>query len=349
MIPRGAKRLVRRLRRAPATTPRWVAVEPQPDSPEPLPDFKLFAVIGTWMEEDVVGATVANAFAQGCERVFLVDNESTDRTVAEATAAGAELAATFKTTTYDEHLRLDTMNRVVADVSRADGSAHIWWLWLDADEFPHAPRGRTVREHLQSLDRRFRIVGGRFVNHFPAEAPGYVAGFHPLEFQPLSEEHRVPFCSLGHRKHPLQRFDRDGAPIVCDLGFHRAASTERPLREPDDDIYVHHFPYRERDVTRRRLDLLLGADRVTKLDDVAASEPSAGMVQRIQSFEAIYAGDWARAAELRLPGEYDGVVPVPWSQYAPASDVEFPRWYGVDDLEAASQRHLTGGAEELIP
>ena len=29
-----------------------------------------------------------------------------------------------------------------------DGAEHIWWLWLDADEFPHGPAGRTLREHL---------------------------------------------------------------------------------------------------------------------------------------------------------------------------------------------------------
>ena len=40
-----------------------------------------------------------------------------------------------------------------------DGSEHIWWLWLDADEFPHAPAGATVREFLEPLDRRFRVVG----------------------------------------------------------------------------------------------------------------------------------------------------------------------------------------------
>ena len=56
---------------------------------------------------------MANAFAQGCERVFLVDNDSRDDTVAEAVAAGAVLAETFATEQYDEVLRLEIMNRVV--------------------------------------------------------------------------------------------------------------------------------------------------------------------------------------------------------------------------------------------
>ena len=49
--------------------------------PEPLTSFPLFAVVKTWMDEDIIEATVRNAFAQGVDRVFLVDNASTDSTV----------------------------------------------------------------------------------------------------------------------------------------------------------------------------------------------------------------------------------------------------------------------------
>jgi len=49
------------------------------------------------MEEDVVEATVRNAFAQGAEAVYLVDNASTDATVARAEAAGATVAEIFAT------------------------------------------------------------------------------------------------------------------------------------------------------------------------------------------------------------------------------------------------------------
>ena len=62
-------------------------------------------------------------------------------------------------------------------MSEADGHAHIWWLWLDADEFPHGPRGLTVREYLETLDRRYRIVGARFINHFPSGEPASSTSF----------------------------------------------------------------------------------------------------------------------------------------------------------------------------
>src|SRR5262249_40927455 len=149
------------------------------------------------------------------------------------------------------------MNDVVAEVSaevhRRDGDEHLWWLWLDADEFPHGPSGRTVLEHLRSLDRACRVVGARFLNHYPDRRPGSIVGRHPLDFQPLCEEHVYPMCERGHRKHPLQRWDADGEPITCLAGFHVATSAERPLLEAASPIITHHFPYRNEEVTRARL------------------------------------------------------------------------------------------------
>ena len=40
----------------------------------------LYAIICTWNEEDIIASTVRHAFAQGCDKVFVVDNGSTDAT-----------------------------------------------------------------------------------------------------------------------------------------------------------------------------------------------------------------------------------------------------------------------------
>ena len=77
-----------------------VTTRPNPSPPQPLPEFRFFAVLGTWMEEDIVEATVRNAFAQGVEAVYLVDNASTDATVERALSAGATLAESFATPEY---------------------------------------------------------------------------------------------------------------------------------------------------------------------------------------------------------------------------------------------------------
>ncbi len=57
---------------------------PNPEDPDLLTDFLLFAVVKTWMDEDIIEATVRNAFAQGVDCVFLVDNASTDSTLDRA-------------------------------------------------------------------------------------------------------------------------------------------------------------------------------------------------------------------------------------------------------------------------
>lgn len=295
-----------------------------PTAPRRLEDFKLYALLGTWMEEDVVAANVYNAFRQGCDRVLLIDNESPDETVAEATAAGAELVGTFHTEQYDEDLRIDLMNQTVARVSSEDDSSYIWWLWLDADEFPHGPRGITVREFLSTLDDRFRVVGARYFNHYPGAAPHYVAPLHPLDFQPLCEELLTRTCRLWHRKHPLQRFDRDSAPIRCESGFHRVSSEERPLLEPTESIFLHHFPFREQETTLRRLRALFGAGGRADPDDFAAHH----MQTRLRSAEAVYAGNWEQLdREIVQYTRRPHARPRAWTDLVEPKHTAVARWY----------------------
>ena len=85
-----------------------------PPHPEPVAGFRLFAMLGTWMEADVVEACVRNALAQGCDEVFLVDNDSPDDTVAIATHAGATLAVSFATEFFNETMRFGIMNEASA-------------------------------------------------------------------------------------------------------------------------------------------------------------------------------------------------------------------------------------------
>jgi hypothetical protein len=324
----------------------WIVTEQAPPDCAPLEEIRLFAILGAWMEGDVVEANVKNAMLQGCERVFLVDNDSSDDTVAAAVAAGAELADVFSTDEYDETLRLDIMNRVVHDVSVGEGSEHIWWLWLDADEFPHGPAGSTVREHLERLDRRFRIVGARYFNHYPDRALAYRPGFHPLDFQPLCEEHRLRTCRELHRKHPLQRFDRDRPRIVCGRGFHAAASEERPLKEPAEPIFLHHFPYRDEQLTRRRLDMLCRADASGATRARDGDDASEGILLRYRTLDAVYAGDWDAVAENRLAGDFGPDHPIPWEQAVDPEDVETARWYPTErSLRAAAPETPRSAAE----
>ncbi|MGH9118460.1 MAG: glycosyltransferase family 2 protein [Acidimicrobiales bacterium] len=337
------KRVLRRvgLRRPP---PPWVVDEPQPDDPAPLTDFGLLAIVPTWMEADVIGATVRSALAQGCERVQLLDNDSPDDTVAEAIAAGAELARSFWTPQLDEPLKIRLLNEIVAEASEADGREHVWWLWLDADEFVHGPGGATVSELLAGLDHRYRIVGTRYFNHFPDRQPGSLPGFHPVDLQPLAQEKDGNLCRLGHRKHHLQRWDRGGPPITSGLGFHsaRAAVT---LIEPTLSTFTHHFPYREEEVTRTRFDVLCGRDesgrsRVDVYDGQIRQNAGtiSDMSKRRRTLDHVYAGRWSDVENLRRRGEKLGVEPRPWTELVDARDAELARWYGPEELADALGR-----------
>jgi hypothetical protein len=306
-------------------------VEPNPAPPELLGDVRFFAVLGTWMEQDIVEATVRNAFAQGVEAVYLVDNASTDATVERALAAGATLAESFETEDYDERIRILLMNSVVARVSLESKASHAWWLWLDADEFPEGPDGMTIAEYLATLDSRFRLVGATYYNHFPTSKPEYIPGFHPLDFQPMCEmyvAYQQRFCDQPHWKHPLQRFDRGKAFLSAIAGFHTATQwTNAPLIEPHVGIVTHHVQYRDEAATRARMEEMCGAPARNASND-ALNHRTIG--RRFDSLDAIYAQQWDRVNNLRGEEPMLGVHPTPWPHVSSTR-----RWYQPSELEAA--------------
>jgi len=315
----------------PRNPPGRIVHEPNPPDPDVLPTFRFFCVLGTWMEQDVVEATVRNAFAQGAEEVHLVDNASTDATVERAVEAGATLAESFDTAVYDERVRILLMNGVVARRSFASGADHVWWLWLDADEFPEGPGAMTIADYLATLDRRFRVVGSTYYNHFPGEAPEYISGFHPLDFQPLCELYvplRQRFCDLSHWKHPLQRFDRRGPFLQAIDGFHTATlRTKDPVAEPDVGIVTHHVQYRDEAVTRARMDLLCGGPSRNGFNDALGHRT---IQRRYDSLAAVYAHRWNDVNNQRGEEPMLGVHPEPWPDPPSAH-----RWYSTGELAAA--------------
>jgi hypothetical protein len=332
--------------------PPWVVHEEQPAAPEPLDASGLYAIVVTWMEADVIESTVRNAFTQGCERVILVDNDSPDDTVAAAIAAGGELGTSFSTPQLDEILKIRLLNETVARVSEASPHDHIWWLWLDADEFVHGPGGTTVGEMVTALDRRFRIVGTRYFNHFPDRRPEHLGGLHPLDFQPSCEERSGDLCNLGHRKHNLQRWDRAGPPITSGLGFH-AARADVTLVEPTTATFTHHFPYRLEEATRRRFDALCGRNgdgqsRVDPYDRQVRrnARTDSDMSKRYRTLEHVYARDWAKIENLRRAGNPLGVELQRWDDAVDPLDAYVARWYPPTEREAAiAEWEVANGAQ----
>jgi hypothetical protein len=337
LLRRPRRRLARRLLQ-PQMDGR-VESEETRGEPDLLEGFRFFAVLGTWMEEDIVEATVRNAFAQGVEAVYLVDNASTDATVERAVAAGATVAESFDTEQYQERVRILLMNSVVERQSLTSGADHVWWLWLDADEFPEGPGGMTIAEYLATLDRRFRLVGSTYYNHFPAALPAYLPGFHPLDFQPLCElfmPERPRFCDQSHWKHPLQRFDRHGSTLLSLGGFHSATTwTPEPVIEPLGGIVTHHVQYREEAFTRLRMERLCGGKGRNHYND---SIGNTEIQSRFDSLDAVYAKRWDQVQNQRRSPDVLGVAPSPWPD-SPSTR----RWYSADALRMAKDRMAKEG------
>jgi len=278
-----------------------------------------------------------------------VDNDSSDATVERAVGAGAVLAESFHTESYQEHIRVLLMNAVVARVSLETGEPHVWWLWMDADEFPEGPDGTTVLEYLRTLDRRFRVVGSTYYNHFPTDKPEYLRGFHPVDLQPMCELYvrdRLRFCPQPHFKHPLQRFDSSGPFAMSIIGFHGVNTlAAEPLLEPRGGIVTHHVQYRDEELTRARM-VRLCAGEGRNSHNHALGNTEIG--KRFASMDAVYARRWGEVDNLRVRGPSSGVHPERWPQ-PPAH-----RWYTPEDLELArakwtSERHLQDGAPLLEP
>jgi hypothetical protein len=311
-----------------------ITKEQNPAEPELLSGSVLFAIIKTWMDEDVIEATVRNALVQGAHSVFVIDNGSTDHTIQIAESSGATIAEVYDSQVFDGRLTQTLMNAVVGRESLRCGADHVWWLYLDSDEFPEGPGGISVAEYLATLDRRFRVVGAKYVNHVPNAKPEYLPGFHPVDFQPLCYEFapvRQPPCDLGHWKHPLQRFDRSGHFVLSSPGAHSAVCSD-PLIEPIGGIITHHFQYRDEELTRAKLELTCGpSSERTSL--YASRDHGGGFRRRHRSLDAIYSGRWADVDTV--PNLYPKAIldPRPWADLTAVR-----RWYEIADVEAARSR-----------
>jgi hypothetical protein len=205
----------------------------------------LNAVMCVWNEEDIIESTVRHCFAQGCSQVFIIDNASTDKTVEVAVNAGAKLATTFKTKYFDEDKKVAHLNATVEYINSITSDDNVWWLYLDADEFPNFDSKFTILEVLKNLDSSVRAVHGAMFDHKPTHKPYYVSGYHPADFQPICTK-----SSVG--KIPLLRYDRGRPHLFSMGGAHNFITQGDNILVANDFIQIHHFPYRNPEATLKR-------------------------------------------------------------------------------------------------
>jgi glycosyltransferase involved in cell wall biosynthesis len=199
------------------------------------------AVMCVWNEEDVIESTVKHLFRQGCSNVFIIDNDSTDRTVETAVNAGAKLAAKFTTKDFDEDQKVTYLNATVKYVNENTQEDSVWWLYVDADEFPHIEGGLII-DYLNVLGKDIRAVHGYHYNHMPTHQPYFVQGYHPADFQPLC-------VKSSTSKIPLIRYDKGNKHLFSIGGAHDFITHNDVVPVVKDILQIHHFQYRNPEYT----------------------------------------------------------------------------------------------------
>jgi hypothetical protein len=291
LIELASARLLGRVPRAPASIRRAAAAwrtdhpAPGPGSPGTRSRSLIYAVTAVWNEEDIVYALVDHLHRQGVDRVLVIDDASDDATAEEAAAAGAEVIGCPSDGTYSEALRTDRVRETIARYTDSAGG-DVWWLVLDADEFPVGPDGTTVRELVDRAPDWVDVVGSRVLDHVPGPVE-YVPRHPPVPFFPLARWFATDFCGRGHWKHPLMRVRRAGD-VYPMPGHHTVGTADgRRAREYAPTLLTHHFPLRGRDRTRQKL--LASAAPDGRYGASPDSFTRARIAQRLEALDALYA------------------------------------------------------------
>ena len=281
-------------------------------SSQPIP---LYALLGTYCEEDIIYSTAKHAQLQGCEKIFLIDNQSTDNTIEQAQKGGATLHTSFKSEFYNEMERIYRMNEITQSISEESKHDEIWWMWLDADEFLESPANSTLYEYLNTLPNIIRTVGCHLINYFPTKNPAYIQGTHPRTLMTEGERFNPksirPHCENWHWKHSVFKWKRNDTPIRARTGFHVLSSTLQ-IVEANESLTLHHFPFREKTSTFKRYTQLCETTRNSNNDSVSIANQST-ITKRYKNLEHIYNQNWENvyiySGELKEEKQI-GVTPV---------------------------------------
>ncbi len=314
---------VARARGREAPPPSWLRrriVSWQVDGPGPGPAApcararpEIHAVVGVWNEEDIVYALVKHLHAQGVDHVLVIDDESDDATAREAALAGAKVLPMRSTGGYSEAVRTRRFRDAIATGTDAGGD--MWWLVLDADEFPRGPDGTTVRELVESAPPWVDVVGARVLDHVPGLSLEYVSRRAPLEYFPHARWFRRAFCARGHWKHPLMRVRRAGD-VVPLPGHHTVGTGDgRRAREHEATLLMHHFPLRARERTEARLRRAMApGGRYAASPDGFTHDR---LRERLEALDHLYAGRYELIASGFSGDPLLGIEVCDWRELVP--------------------------------
>ena len=206
----------------------------------------LNAVMCVWNEEDIIESTVKHCIAQGCSNIFIVDNNSTDKTVEIAINAGAVLANSFASERFNEFEKIAHLNTVVKNYNEASDEDYVWWLYIDADEFPNIDCELRIIDFIKLLDSSIIALSGYMYDHIPTHSPYNVPGYHPADFMQIANKSNT-------YKIPLIRYDKGKPHFYSAGGAHSFDTCGESVTVALDIIDIHHFNFRRQEDTFRRL------------------------------------------------------------------------------------------------
>ena len=273
------------------------------------------AIMCVWNEEDIIESTIKHAFAQGCSNVLIVDNSSTDKTVDVAIKAGAVLADSFESEYFNEYQKIAYLNTIVKKYNDSTDEEHIWWLYIDADEFPNIDCDLTIFDFIKQLDPSIRAVQGYFYNHIPTHSPYNVSGYHPADFMQLANKSNT-------YKIPLIRYDKGKQHFYSGVGAHNFDTCGETVNIASDILNIHHFNYRRQEDTFRRLKQLTqkssnGISRIDWFDKIEQKH------KRTSDAKSMYHNRYENAKSIYSENEYKILI-TDELQYAYNNIV---RWY----------------------
>lgn len=287
-------------------------------------DIHVVAIISTWFDGDIVAANVKNCFAQGCDSVYLLDNDSPDDSVKSAVESGAIVGEVYSTKFYDDDLRIQKENEIARKIVEDSSGRTVWILSLDADEFVHGDNGETVKQTLSQIDPIMSCVGSHAFDLYPTGKVQYVVGEHPGKCFDAGSLRIGTFCTQRHWKHVALRYD-GVFDIAQTRGNHSPAVMNRHdiVYEPSNiSLPILHSPFRRYDDSRARLEALCG-----KKKDLAGKSRShgddqvtggLGAIKRWQSLEDVYAGRWDRVdiphCKMLYGRQVTGISLYPWRE-----------------------------------
>lgn len=311
------------LRRNPPCTPWWRRYVRswqrfESSTVDPVDDVVLYGLTKVWNEDDVIYATVRNLLLEGVDEVLVIDDDSDDDTAAEAEAAGATVLHQPSDGVFLERRRTEHLLEVIEQRTAAVGG-EVWWIVVDADEFPRGPAGGTIRDLVRRLPADVDTVGSRVLEHYPSRNSAPAPRFHPLDQLPMAHWHEHPACPAGHWKHQLLRVRRP-AELRFMPGRHTiAAPPERkPVVESAESLLMHHFPLRGLERTDHKLRASVTATgRYTRSRD---SFLIGRVERRRRMLRLAYQERYDEVPNL-FPGRPKvGVSPCDWRELVPSSE-----------------------------